>query len=129
MKCGDCGQDILQAHPEMCPYCRSKNLISEEQASKEIKAIEQLEKAGRYEDAALRYEKLELWDKARQCRNAARKKGKTRATSKTGKIGTINLVCPQCGESQPLSSKTAELICGRCGTTYLVPEQALELMK
>ena len=30
MKCADCHQDILQAKPEMCPYCRSKNLVPDE---------------------------------------------------------------------------------------------------
>ena len=59
MKCGNCGQDILQVHPEICPYCKSKNLISDEDASKEIQEIERLQKAGRYEDAALKYEKLD----------------------------------------------------------------------
>jgi len=47
MKCADCHQDILQVKPEMCPYCRSKNLVSdekfegftEESAQNEIKKL------------------------------------------------------------------------------------------
>lgn len=31
MKCADCKQEIMQRDPEICPYCHSRNLISEEQ--------------------------------------------------------------------------------------------------
>ncbi len=128
MKCGDCGQDILQVHPEMCPYCKSKNLVSEEEAEKEIGAIEHLVKAGRYEDAARKYDKLELWDKARECRKLAKKKSSGSAHLETGKIGEISVVCPNCGESQPANSNNKELTCARCGTSFLVPEKVLELL-
>ena len=129
MKCGDCGQDILQAHPEMCPYCRSKNLISEEDASKEIHEAERLAKAGRYEDAALRYETLDLWKEAKNCRLLAKKKRSDTGNLKAGKIGEINLSCPHCGSSQPVDSKSAEATCSRCGTTYLIPEKVIELLQ
>ena len=129
MKCGNCGQDILQEHPEMCPYCKSRNLISEEETNKEIEAIEHLAKTGRYEDAARKYDKLEEWDKAKECRKLARRKSHPGAASlETGKIGTINVVCPNCGESQPANSKSKELLCNRCGTGFLIPEKILELM-
>lgn len=128
MKCGDCGQDILQANPELCPYCRSRNLISEEDAKKETKEIERLVKAGRYEDAALKYEKLDLWNEAKECRMRAKKNRAGSANLETGKVGTINLVCPHCNESQPITSKSNEEICSRCGTTYKIPERARELI-
>ncbi len=128
MKCGNCGQDILQAHPDMCPYCKSKNLISEEDASKEIEAIEHLAKIGRYEDAARKYEKLELWDKVRECRRLAKKNRSGSIVLETAKIGAISVVCPHCGESQPASSKTKELTCARCGTSFLIPEKVFELL-
>jgi DNA-directed RNA polymerase subunit RPC12/RpoP len=128
MKCGDCGQDILQAHPELCPYCRSRNLVSEEDASKEIQEIERLVKAGRYGDAALKYEKLDLWDKAKECRMRAKKNRAGLANLETGKVGTINLVCPHCNESQPATSKSGEETCSRCGTTYIIPNKVRELI-
>jgi DNA-directed RNA polymerase subunit RPC12/RpoP len=129
MKCVDCGQDILQAHPEMCPYCRSKNLIAEEDASKEIHEAERLAKAGRYEDAALRYEKLDLWKEARNCRLLAKKKHADTGDLKSGKIGEINLACPHCGSSQPIDWKSTVAICTRCGTTYSVPKRVIELLQ
>jgi ribosomal protein S27E/DNA-directed RNA polymerase subunit RPC12/RpoP len=128
MKCADCGQDILQAHPEMCPYCKSKNLISEEDNSKEIQNAEQLAKAGRYEDAALKYEKLDMWDKAKSCRAVARKKHTGSSDLQEGKIETVTLTCPHCGNSQPISSKSTEEICTQCGTTYLIPEKIKDLL-
>ena len=128
MKCGDCGQDILQAHPEMCPYCRSKNLISEEDASKEIHEAERLAKAGRYEDAALRYEKLDLWKEAKDCRMLAKKKRVAPGDFQVGKVGNVNMLCPHCGTSQSVDSKSNEEICSHCGTTYLIPQKVLELL-
>ncbi|MFA5366005.1 MAG: hypothetical protein WC325_12550 [Candidatus Bathyarchaeia archaeon] len=38
MICADCHQDIMQRNPEMCPYCHSKNLISEEKFAELEKA-------------------------------------------------------------------------------------------
>jgi DNA-directed RNA polymerase subunit RPC12/RpoP len=128
MKCGDCGQDILQTHPEMCPYCRSKNLIAEEETSKEIKTAEQLAKAGRYEEAALTYEKLDLWNQARECRRTARKKHVGTAKLENGKIGVVTIICPHCGEPKPVTAQTKEETCSRCGTTYNVPNNVLELL-
>jgi DNA-directed RNA polymerase subunit RPC12/RpoP len=128
MKCGDCGQDILQARPEMCPYCRSKNLISEEDASKEIHEAERIAKAGRYEDAALRYEKLDLWKEAKDCRMLAKKKRIAPGDLQVGKVGTVNVLCPHCGTSQSVNSKSNEVTCSHCGTTYLVPENVRELL-
>jgi ribosomal protein S27AE len=128
MKCKDCGQDILQAHPQICPYCKSKNLIADEDASKEIHEIEQLAKAGRYEDAALRYEKLDLWDKAKECRMLAKKKKSGSLSLETGKVGTINVVCPHCGASKPVTAQADKETCSRCGTTYLIPSRVSELI-
>ncbi len=129
MKCGDCGQDILQAHPEMCPYCRSKNLVSEEDESKEIHEAERLAKAGRYEDAALRYEKLDLWNQAKSCRLLAKKKHAASGTLQVGRVGTVNILCPHCDSSQSIDSKSKEETCTRCGTTYLVPEKVIEMLQ
>jgi len=129
MKCGDCGQDILQTHPEMCPYCRSKNLISEEDETREAKDAQQLAKAGRYEEAALKFEKLDLWDEAKACRLQAKKSQRGLADLQTGKVSEIHLVCPHCGSSQRVNSKTDQETCSRCGTTYLIPREVLNIAK
>ena len=128
MKCGNCGQDILQAHPEICPYCKSKNLISDEDETKEIQETEHLQKAGRYEEAALKYEKLDQWNKAKDCRRLAKKKHPGSSNLETGKVGTITLVCPHCNAAQPVTSKSNEETCTRCGTTYLVPNEIQQLL-
>jgi ribosomal protein S27AE len=129
MKCGNCGQEILQTCPEMCPYCRSKNLISEEDASKETEEAQQLAKAGRYEEAALKFEKLELWNEAKACRLQAKKSRKDSSPRQVGKVGEINTVCPHCGASQLVTSKSEEETCNRCGTTYLIPREVLSLVE
>ena len=42
MKCLDCKTDILAKDPMMCPYCGSKNIVSDDQApdSEDIKTAE-----------------------------------------------------------------------------------------
>ncbi len=127
MKCGDCGQDILQVHPEMCPYCRSKNLIDEENLTQQIEDTEALAKAGRYEEAALRFEKLDLWDKAKFCRMQAKKKHADLPQLEEAKVESVSLMCPHCGAVQAVASKSDEEMCNRCGTTYQVPKSVLEL--
>ncbi len=127
MKCGNCGQDILQVHPEMCPYCRSKNLISDEDSELKMQEIEKLQKAGKYEDAALMFEELDMWDKAKECRKTAKKKHIGSFNLETGKVGTVNMICPHCHATQTITAKSNEATCNRCGTSYLIPEKVLEL--
>jgi len=119
MKCRDCGQEILQAHPEICPYCKSKNLVSDEDA---IGAADKSAKGGRFEEAALSYEKLDLWDNAKECRLLAKKRNVDLGALATAKIGSITLVCPHCGEVQVAERKLEKQNCVRCGITYLIPE-------
>ncbi len=128
MKCGKCGQEILQLHPEMCPYCRSKNLISDEDAKNEIHEAERLAKTGRYEDAALAYEKLELWSEAKSCRTQARRKHSGSAISEVGKVDSVTLSCPHCSATQQTEAHAKELTCSRCGTMYRVPEEVRDLL-
>jgi Zn finger protein HypA/HybF involved in hydrogenase expression len=117
MKCLDCREEILQRDPQKCPYCGSTHLISKkDDISNAIAEIEKLKKAGRYEDAALRYEELEMWDKADETRNM-----------NTGKVSAIKMDCPHCGASQQLSLKINEVICKHCGKKYGVPKKVLEL--
>ncbi len=118
MKCADCREEILQKDPRKCPYCGSINLISKEDDMQNILAeIENLKKAGRYEDAALKYEELEMWDKAREIRNV-----------NMGKVSSVNMECPHCGASQPLSSKSNEVQCNYCRKNYVIPKKVLELL-
>ena len=129
MKCADCGEEILQKNPLKCPYCGSANLISmKEVVSTSIAEIEKLEKAGRYEAAALSYEELEMLDKAKECRRMAETSHAFSAKIKTGKISTINIECPYCRAIHQLSSKNNKVKCKHCGKKYLVPKKVLRLL-
>ena len=128
MKCQSCHEEILQAKPTICPYCGNKTLISDEEASRlEIEEIEELERAGRYEDAAQRYEELEMMDKAGECRGKARTNYVVSANVNIGKIAALSMECPHCGASQPLASKSNEVTCKYCGKNYIIPENILDL--
>ena len=123
----------MQANPEMCPYCGSKNMISDEQfvdleRTQTLKEIEKLERAGRYEDAALSYEKLEMWDKAGECRRMGKTNYVVSASVSIGKIGSISMDCPHCGAPQPLASKSNEVICSYCHKSYVIPKKVLDLL-
>jgi DNA-directed RNA polymerase subunit RPC12/RpoP len=118
MKCADCREEILQKDPHKCPYCGSANLISKKDEVPAILAeIKKLKKAGNYEEAALKYEELEMWDKAAEIRKL-----------NMGKVSTVNMECPHCGKSQPLSSKNNEVKCKHCGKKYVIPKKVLELL-
>jgi DNA-directed RNA polymerase subunit RPC12/RpoP len=127
MKCRDCGQDILQTDPEMCPYCRSKNLIREEGLAEHAAKAGALAKNKRFEEAALLFEKLDLWDKAKACRLQARKAGSRPVDLATAKVESVALICPHCGFSQTVASGDEETVCAKCGTTFLVPESVAQL--
>ena len=118
IRCGNCREEILQKDPNKCPYCGSTNLVSIEDVVPEVLAeIEKLKKAGKYEEAALKYEELEMWDKAKEIRNV-----------NMGRVSTINMECPHCGASQPLSSKSNEVTCKHCGKNYIIPKKVLDIM-
>jgi Zn finger protein HypA/HybF involved in hydrogenase expression len=135
--CNDCKQEILQKNPKKCPYCGSYNLASVEESELEeyqddklrlLKQIEKLKRAGRYKDAALRYEKLEMWDEAGEVRRMAKTSYVISANLNIGKISTISMECPHCGASQPISSKNNEVKCKYCGKDYVIPKKVLELL-
>ena len=129
MKCGDCHRDILQKNPEMCPYCGSKNLLSDEQASDfDMKEIEKLERARRYEDAASKCEELGLMDRAEECRKKAETSHGGSAGKNVGRVSAISMECPYCGASQQLTSKSHDVACNRCGKKYVIPKRVLELL-
>ena len=128
MRCLDCNQDIIQSNPEMCPYCHSKNLISDEkyedlEKEKSLKEIAKLDKAGQYEEAAVIYDRLEMPAEAEACRR------KDMAIhGAVAKISSINMKCPHCGASQPLTSKEAKVTCASCNKKYMVPQKVLDLL-
>ena len=126
MKCANCNTEIMQTNPTLCPYCGSRNLVSNEQAFTD--EVEKLEKAGRYEDAALKYEELEMWDKAGNCRRMAKTNYVVSANVNIGKVGTISIDCPHCGASQPVTTKSNEVTCKFCGKSYVIPKKVLELL-
>jgi DNA-directed RNA polymerase subunit RPC12/RpoP len=111
MKCADCREEILQKNPEKCPYCGSTNLVSKKDEVPSVLAeIAKLKKAGKYEEAALRYEEIEIRNKH------------------TGKVSAIHVECPYCGASQPLSSKDNGVSCKHCGKKYIIPKKVLDLL-
>jgi len=118
MKCANCREDILQRNPQKCPYCGSTNLLSDEETVDQLTAeIEKLKKAGKYEEAALKYEELEMWDKAKEIREL-----------NMGKVSAITMECPHCGATQQFSSKDNQVTCKSCGKTYSIPKKVLELL-
>jgi len=118
MKCADCKEEIMQKDPQHCPYCGSTKFISKKDEVPTILAeIKEMKKAGKYEEAALKYEELEMLDKAKEIRER-----------NMGKIGAINMECPHCGVSQPLRSKSNEVKCKNCGKNYIIPKKVLDLL-
>jgi transposase-like protein len=79
--------------------------------------IEKLKKAEKYEEAALKYEELEMCEKAKETREL-----------NMGKVSSINMECPHCGASQPLSSKNNMVKCKHCGKNYIIPKKVLEIL-
>ena len=130
MKCPVCKEEILQSDAEMCPYCGCKDIRSVEPQSiqDESEEIEKLVRAGRYEDAALKYEELEMWDKAGECRRNAKTNYVVTANVSIGKVGSISMDCPHCGASQPIASKSNEVKCQYCGKNYVIPKKVLDLL-
>jgi hypothetical protein len=122
MKCGNCHYDFLQPKPVICPRCGSKDIVSDEQL------IERLLKSGRFEDAALEYEELQMWDKAGDCRRMGKTNYVISASVSIGKVGSISMQCPHCGASQPLASKSNEVVCSYCQKSYIIPKNVLDLL-
>ena len=118
MKCADCGEEILHKNPDKCPYCGSNNLVSVEDVIPTVTVeIEQLKKKGKYEEAAVKYEEIEMWDKAEECRKL-----------NIGKVSSISMECPHCGETQPLLSEDSWVKCKSCGKSFGVPKKVLDLL-
>ncbi|HII85257.1 TPA: hypothetical protein HA273_01465 [Candidatus Bathyarchaeota archaeon] len=118
MKCAECKEEILQRDPDRCPYCGSSNLLSEkEEALSTLAEIEELKKAAKYEDAAIKYEELGMLDKAEEIRKL-----------NTGKVLSISIACPHCSASQTITSKSSEVPCKHCGKNYIVPKKILDLL-
>jgi Zn finger protein HypA/HybF involved in hydrogenase expression len=109
MKCRNCHQDILQKNPEMCPYCKSKNLISD--------------------DELARIEREQTLEEDKKTEKAGRKTNYANSANiNIAKISSISLKCPHCGTSQILTSKSNEVICVHCKKRYIIPKKVLDLL-
>jgi uncharacterized Zn-finger protein len=133
MKCLDCQEEILAKDVQFCPYCFSKNIVPDEvvtesERDKMLKDAKNLELAGRYEDAALLYEQMEMWEKAGIVRRNARTSYVISANVNIAKVGSISMECPHCGAAQPITSKENEVTCFYCGKNYVIPKKILELL-
>ena len=93
-----------------------------------IAEAQNLEKAGRYEDSAEKYDELRMWDKAGDCRRMAKTNYVVSANVNIGKAGAISMDCPYCGASQPIAAKSNEVTCRFCGKNYVVPKKVLDLL-
>jgi Zn finger protein HypA/HybF involved in hydrogenase expression len=129
MRCLNCKEEILASTCAVCPYCGSHRVASKEQYILTVlEGIQKMESAGRFEDAALAYEELEMWDKAGESRRRAKTNYTVTASVSIGKVATINLECPHCNASQPISSKSNQVTCQYCGKNYVIPKRILELL-
>ena len=127
--CFDCGEELLQRNPDKCPYCGSQKIGTKKEYIQNVTPeIERLKKAGKYEDAALKYEALEMWDEAEAARRKVKTSDVISANVNFGKVATISMECPRCGKSQPLSSKENNVKCKRCGKNYAIPKKVLDLL-
>ena len=128
MKCASCREDILQKNPERCPYCGSTNLMSDEEyVQQALVEIEALKKAGKFEEAVQKYEELEMWAQADECRKLTKTGQAGSVESDVGKLSAIIMDCPRCGKSQQVSLKTREVTCKSCGKKYIIPKNVLDL--
>ncbi len=112
----------MQRNPTVCPRCGGKDIVSEEQL------IERCIKSEKFEEAAALYEELEMWDKAEECRKKANPNYDSKVSSKMGKIHSITMECPHCGKSQPLTTKSQEIVCIHCKKRYSIPKDVFDLI-
>lgn len=87
-----------------------------------------LELAGRYEEAAQEYEVLAMLEEAGRVRRLEKVQYVISTNFQIGEDGTVKLVCPHCGASQPAESKTSEVTCKYCGKRYAVPRKILDMI-
>ncbi|MCW3997587.1 MAG: hypothetical protein NWF10_03350 [Candidatus Bathyarchaeota archaeon] len=132
MKCADCKEEILSTNIELCPYCHSKKLVPSEEIKEHIPTkIEEaanLVKAGRYEEAAILYEELEMWKKACKCRKLDRQSYIAPRNLNVGKVASIIMTCPYCNASQSVVSKSKKVVCSSCKKKYVIPRKVLDLI-
>ncbi len=111
---------VLNSKPTVVSNEQVSNLSREE--------AKNLERAGRYEDAAMKYEELKMWDKAGDCRRMLKTNYVVSANVNISKAGTISIECPHCGASQPIATKSNEVTCKFCGKNYVIPKKVLDLL-
>ena len=134
--CTRCGFDPSLEKQNTREHARLETEAADAQArelelerQEEQKKAEDLVRAGRFEEAAQEYERLGDLDKAGECRRMDRTTYVVSANVHVGKDGAINISCPHCGASQPITSKqTNEVTCAYCSKRYVIPEKILKLL-
>jgi ribosomal protein S27E len=136
MKCYDCGEELLQGEAKRCPYCGGCHIVSDsvftlkeqKELEEQKKQIEIFMKSGRYEEAARLYDKLEMYEKAGECRRLAKTTYQISTNFSLGRDGTISVSCPTCGSTQAIESKSNNVTCAHCGNNYVIPKKILDMM-
>jgi len=92
------------------------------------KRLDNLEKAGRFEEAACGYEGLGMYEKAGELRRMGKTQYIISTSFHMGRDGAIMIACPHCGGSQTAESKSSEIVCKYCGKTYIVAKKVLDMI-
>jgi hypothetical protein len=100
--CPKCGK-IMDTFADdfWCSRCRIKYSREGRDILRErlMEEAEKLERVGRYEAAAIKYEKLEMWDKAGECRRTAKTNYDEKLMAKEiirEKQVIVKIRCPYC---------------------------------
>ncbi len=117
---------------QMQQIAKNQALEAERQREQErqikIEFAKNMEISGRYEEAALSYDELEMYEKAGECRRLARTSYQISTAFSMGKDGAISVNCPNCGSPHAVESKLNMVTCKHCGHNYIIPKKVLDLM-
>ncbi len=109
---------------------RTREIEQELERDRELKLalVENLETAGRYEEAAVVYDELEMYEKAGECRRLSKTSYQISTIFSMGKDGTLSVSCPNCGSPHIVDSKSNLVTCKHCGNNYIIPKKILDMM-
>ncbi len=104
MRCANDGWVFYTENPAACPRCGKRDFVPDNYF------IEVYLKSGKYEDAALEYEKIKLYDLASECRKMGRNKTFPLSTLTCGDCQKKILQpqpsnCPYCGSKNVLTKR------------------------
>ena len=120
------GIDAFFTEAEKCTY------FTDEEIESERKTVENLEKAGRYEEAAQEYEKLGMLEKAGQLRRKGKEitvlpvDVKTLIKQLADRGQTLTYHCCHCGAPLKIGTETSDVLksCPNCGYSLEVIDLA-----